>query len=234
MKLRLAFPDSNDSRELDEPGADAWLAERYQLKMPNWLRLNLVTSLNGSAVGADGTSQSLTSPTDRRILGAIRRASDVILVGAATVRHEVALQPKTVPLAVVTASGDLSGHRFGTTGRPPGALILLCPPSAFVRLDATLGDVPHLRLPLLEPGPEGIVARLRAQGFLRITCEGGPSLAGELLAAGLVDELCLTTSPVFVSPGLPFRGGSASVRGALTQLLIDETGAGYARWSMAV
>ena len=36
---------------------------------------------------------------------------------------------------------------------------------------------------------------MRGAGHRRILCEGGPGLFGELLAAGLVDELFLTVSP---------------------------------------
>jgi riboflavin biosynthesis pyrimidine reductase len=39
---------------------------------------------------------------------------------------------------------------------------------------------------------------LAARGYRRISCEGGPSLLGQLLAAGLVDELCLTISPLLL------------------------------------
>jgi len=39
------------------------------------------------------------------------------------------------------------------------------------------------------------VEALRARGLARLLCEGGPSLFGSLLAADLVDELCLTVAP---------------------------------------
>ncbi len=32
-----------------------------------------------------------------------------------------------------------------------------------------------------------------------VVCEGGPMLLGELLRAGLVDELCLTLAPLLVA-----------------------------------
>jgi riboflavin biosynthesis pyrimidine reductase len=37
---------------------------------------------------------------------------------------------------------------------------------------------------------------LAARGFSRVLAEGGPSLNGQLAAAGLLDELCLTLSPL--------------------------------------
>jgi len=46
----------------------------------------------------------------------------------------------------------------------------------------------------------GLLAGL---GLPRILCEGGPALFGSLAAAGAVDELCLTASPVLVGGGGP-------------------------------
>ena len=43
------------------------------------------------------------------------------------------------------------------------------------------------------------IDELAARGLPQVLCEGGPHLFGALLAAGLVDELCLSLSPVLVS-----------------------------------
>ena len=40
---------------------------------------------------------------------------------------------------------------------------------------------------------------LATRGFARVLAEGGPSLNGQLAAAGLIDEICLTLSPRPVS-----------------------------------
>ena len=45
------------------------------------------------------------------------------------------------------------------------------------------------------------LAELRARGLDQVLCEGGPHLFGALLAADLVDELCLTVSPLLAGPG---------------------------------
>ena len=53
--------------------------------------------------------------------------------------------------------------------------------------------------------------------------------------AGLVDELCLTTSPLLTAALLPMLPGVASERRLrLSQLLVDESDALYARWSVPV
>jgi riboflavin biosynthesis pyrimidine reductase len=43
------------------------------------------------------------------------------------------------------------------------------------------------------------VAGLVSLGFREILTEGGPHLLGHLTRAGLLDELCLTTSPVIAA-----------------------------------
>jgi 5-amino-6-(5-phosphoribosylamino)uracil reductase len=40
---------------------------------------------------------------------------------------------------------------------------------------------------------------LGERGFTNVLAEGGPSLNGALAAAGRVDELCLTVSPLLAS-----------------------------------
>jgi riboflavin biosynthesis pyrimidine reductase len=55
---------------------------------------------------------------------------------------------------------------------------------------------------------EDAVAALRAAGHRRVLSEGGPRVLGQLLGAGLVDELFLTLSPVLAgrSPELKRLG----------------------------
>jgi riboflavin biosynthesis pyrimidine reductase len=55
------------------------------------------------------------------------------------------------------------------------------------------------------------VAALRERGLGQLLCEGGPHLFGALTAADLVDELCLTLSPLLAGPGAGrITAGSAS------------------------
>jgi riboflavin biosynthesis pyrimidine reductase len=79
--------------------------------------------------------------------------------------------------------------------------------------------------------PVQALAALRGRGLDRVLCEGGPQLLHALLAADLVDELCLTTSPVLVggAPGLV----PAEVRARLRLLsLVEHDGELLARWSL--
>lgn len=232
MNLTRLIPGPAAEFDLDSKGAAADLSELYRPPRKRWLRLNLVASINGNAAGSDGTSEGLTSRTDRRILGAIRRLSDVVLVGASSVRKEGYFLPKTAPLAIITGSGDLSGHRI-PVDVAAGRVIVLCPPGARDALASSLGDRPVTVITLPGPriSPAEAVAALHRLGHDSIVCEGGPSLAAQLIDADLVDELCLSTSPVLIGTDVPVLPGLARGEALhLSQLLVDPDGGLYARW----
>jgi riboflavin biosynthesis pyrimidine reductase len=190
--VRPVWPEPEDAVDTSAPDARDRLRALYAAPQADWLRVNLIVSLDGSAVGADGTSRSLTGGADRAILGAIRAESDLVLVGAATLRAEPDLVPRRTRLAVLSRSGDLG--------------------TAVLRDDDLVLDA------LPERGG-------------RIVCEGGPTVVGELLAAGLVDELCLTTAPTIVGgPPLPAFGTAPPAGFALRRLLVDDAGFRYVRF----
>jgi riboflavin biosynthesis pyrimidine reductase len=228
--LRRVHPGPVESLELDAAGTRDRLLDLYRPPAGEWLRLNLVTSVSGSAAGSDGTSETLTSASDRRILGVIRELADVVLVGAESVRSEGYVRPKRAPLAVVTGSGDLEGHRIGGTEGPP--VVVLCPESAVERVRETLADAQVITVPGPRMLPADIIAALRHNGFVSIVCEGGPGLARQLVVAGLVDEVCLTTSPRLTGVTLPLFGIESfpEVAVELAQLLVDDESALFARW----
>ncbi len=237
MTLSRVVPAGDATIDLAAPDARGRLLELYRPPREHWLRLNLVGSVSGSAAGSDGTSETLSNPTDRLILGVIRELSDLVLVGAASVRAEGYYLPRAAALAIVTGSGDLAGHRITTTG-DRGPLVVLCPASAVARARATLGATPATIVELA--AEEGRMAAgdmldaLRGAGYRSIVCEGGPSLAAQLVEAGSVDEVCLTTSPLLNGSTLPLFGGNEfrERRLGLTQLLADDASCLYARWSL--
>jgi len=51
--------------------------------------------------------------------------------------------------------------------------------------------------------PAEVVGYLHSRGVESIVCEGGPVVAGELVAAGLVDEVFLTVAPRLVGGASP-------------------------------
>ncbi len=208
------------------------LAELYRPPSTPWLRLNFVASIDGIAADSNGVSEGLSSRTDRRILGLIRRNSDVVLVGAGSVRAEGYFLPRSTDLAVVTSTGDLGGHKFPKS-IPPEKLTVFCPKSARSRLSESLGEVPHTVIEL--PGPQinlgEVIGVLNNRGKKSIVCEGGPTLAAGLIDAGLVQELCLTINPSLIGAGPGFLSGLIENRALeLSQLLLDEESLLYGRW----
>ena len=80
-------------------------------------------------------------------------------------------------------------------------------------------------------GPRELVAELRARGLRRMLCEGGPELLGSLVDADLVDELCLTTSPLIVGGDGPrIVTGASAVRRMRLAHLLSEDDALFARY----
>jgi len=174
------------------------------------LRVNFVTTLDGSST-ADGVSGSLGGPADERYFDLLRRFSDVVVVGAGTVRDE-----GYGPMRLDDASVAWRRRR-GLADHPVFALV-----SASLRLDPTSAvfrDAPVRPLVLTSDHaePEARAAledvadvvscgadrvdphRLRQvladRGLAQQHCEGGPTLFGDLVAADEVDELFLTHSP---------------------------------------
>ncbi len=241
MILRRVHPEPHAVLDSEASDARAQLLDWYRPPNPEWLRLNLVATVNGSAAGKDGTSETITSQMDRRILGVIRELSDVVLVGAASVRSEGYQIPKMSRLAVVTSTGDLNGHRIDPDAGD--RLIVICPLTVVdivraqfpVALILTAANTKADRSTPMDPIE--IVSLLRSSGFASVVCEGGPSLATQLVNAGLANELCLTTAPLLTSARLPLfakadlPGSGTDNSLVLSQLLIDESSSLYARWS---
>jgi riboflavin biosynthesis pyrimidine reductase len=225
---------ATESRDLDGDELDAWLADRYALGGHEWLRLNLITALGGEITGPSGTSNDLADGIDRALLKVLRRLSDVVLVGAASVRAEGFRIPRGAPLAVATVSGRLDGHPFPASVEA-GRLLVLCPASAVpvalvsVGARATVVELPGD--PVADPGL--IVSALHERGLRRITCEGGGGLASRLVATGLVDEFDHSLAPVLTSPGAPLTVGHVPLTPArLAGLVLDGTDRLYARWDL--
>lgn len=217
-----------------EEGSDEWFDRRYAALGDDFVRLNLITTITGATAGADGTSDSITSRTDRYVLGAIRRAADVVVVGAQTVRAEGYLLPRTARLAIVTSTGDLGVDGLSDAGREsrPPALVL-CPAS---REDAVRKAVSGVRAEVvpvstdsdrLEPAP--ILGTLHRRGLTRVVCEGGPTLATQFAESGVVDEICVTVSPRLEPTGTPFLNPRARIDAEVVGLLVDEAGFSYLR-----
>lgn len=185
--------------------------ERIRSDRP-WVLANFVATIDGAAT-VDGGSTAISDADDQVMFHAIRAVPDFILVGAGTVRAEnygpvaldelsrqarvgVGLDP-TPHLVVVSRSLDLEpGARvFSDPARRVTVLTDESAPSDRFGALSEVADV--VRLQSTEPGD--LIHYMRMANV--VLCEGGPRLMGQLIAAGLVDEMALTIAPLLVSGG---------------------------------
>ncbi|MBV7293326.1 pyrimidine reductase family protein [Corynebacterium sp. TAE3-ERU16] len=175
------------------------------------------------ATAVSGTSGPLGNSTDAALLRALRTWSDVVLVGAETVRAEnyggVAVtsdaragrtsdgRAPVPPIAVVTRSFNLSpdSRLFHDTEVTP---IILAPASACAErgLSGARKAVTAAGGRIVSTGtgaPDEIVGCLRSAGYHRIVCEGGAQLLGQLVRAGLIDVHHITIDPSLTLPAHP-------------------------------
>ncbi len=176
-----------------------------------WVRANMVASADGAAT-AQGRSGGLSGEADRQVFSVLRSLADVILAGAGTVRAEKYRpvssseawpelregRPPTPPIAVVTRLIDLDLDSPLLAAAPQQARTIVlttgAAPAERRAAAARNAEVVIAGEELLSP--EAVIGALAERGHLRILIEGGPHLLGQVAAAGLLDELCLTVSPL--------------------------------------
>ncbi|MFJ3641393.1 pyrimidine reductase family protein [Streptomyces sp. NPDC090108] len=193
-----------------------------------WLRANMVSTLDGAAQH-DGRSQPISCAADMRIFGTLRALADVVVVGAQTVRQEgyrpararaefaaareAAGQAPAPAIAIVTAGLELD---FSL----PLFTSPLVPTVLLTGADAPAGRVAAAeragaRVIVAGEGtgvdPARVVDALAGLGYTRQLTEGGPRLLGQFVAAGVLDELCLTLSPMLTAGDAQRIAGGPSV-----------------------
>ena len=142
------------------------------------------SSLDGRIAAADGTSRWITSPEARAQVHALRAEVDAVIVGTGTVLvddpHLAVRDDDGValvqPLRVVMGFRDI----------PVGARVL----------DAAAPTV-HLRT----HDPAEALASLAERDVRHVLLEGGPTLAGAFVRAGLVDAVRWYVAPALIGAG---------------------------------
>ncbi|KAB1977137.1 pyrimidine reductase family protein [Streptomyces triticiradicis] len=261
--MRRLFPVTYETAAqalAEAPGADVtereWelgeLAEAYAYpgdRRP-WLRANMVSTLDGAAQH-DGRSQPISNATDMRIFGVLRGLADVVVVGAETVRQEgyrparareafaeprkAAGQGPAPAIAVVTARLDLDFSLPLFTSPLVPTLVLTGAAAAPDRIAEA--ERAGARVVIAGDGagvdPVRAVRALGDLGHTRLLTEGGPRLLGQFIAAGVLDEMCVTLSPMLTAGDAQRIAGGPSVpvplRFELVSLL-EEAGFLYGRY----
>ena len=192
-----------------------------------WVMVNMISSADG-AIAVDGTSGDLGGPADQAVFAAIRASADWILVASGTVRAERYTIPRGTErsraerlttgkaerarIAVVSASLDMALDLPLFADQRPGddqPVILTgssTPGGAVARFE-NVAEVK--RLGVSRPTPSAILDELHSRGARVVLAEGGPTFNGQLVDAGIVDELCLTIAPL-IAGGASSRIVSAS------------------------
>lgn len=261
--MRRLFPVTYETAaqaSVEAPGTNVtereWelgeLAEAYaypEVREP-WLRANMVSTLDGAAQH-DGRSQPISSATDMRIFGVLRALADVVVVGAETVRQEqyrparareafaalrkAAGQGPAPAIAVVTASLDLDFSLPLFTSPLVPTLVLTgaaATPDRIAQAERAGAQV-VIAGDGMGVDPARAVRALGDLGHTRLLTEGGPRLLGQWIAAGVLDELCLTLAPMLTAGDAQRIAGGPPIpvprRFELASLL-EEAGFLYSRY----
>ncbi|NUU05088.1 deaminase [Leifsonia sp. C5G2] len=178
-----------------------------------YVTVNCAISLDGYLDSADPPRLALSNAEDFDRVDELRARSDVILVGARTVRRdnprllvrsaerrgrrEASGAERSPWKATVTATGDLDPRAaFFTEG--DSRKLVYCPRQEARRIGRRLGEVAEV----VGLGTEVVMADLLddlgGRGVRRLMVEGGGVTLTQFLAEGLVDELTVAVAPFFV------------------------------------
>lgn len=207
--MRMLFPDP-----FEEVDPSTVYADVPHNDLRPAVRLNMIVSVDGGT-SWNGVSGALGGPADKALFGVLRSLADVILVASATMRGEqygpVVLAPEVqdarrergqtlVPkIAVVsrTCQFDWSAPFFTAATERPIVFTVSSASEANRTRAAEVAEV-------IVAGKNDVdllsaVGELGSRGTESVLAEGGPTLNGELARAGLLDELCVTLSPLLAS-----------------------------------
>lgn len=205
------------------------LADLYRPPRLPWLRVNMVSTLDGAANGDSGKSGSINNPADKAVFDALRAQADAIIVGAGTARTEN-YRVTTVPLVVVSHQGEVPA---GLRDAPAGSVLLVVAGSSPGRDEAvaTLGAENVIVVGESQVDLAAMKAALVARGLGNLLGEGGPHLLRDLLDAGVVDELCVTIVPRAIGGVHPRILMGESVETDLDlAVLLEQDGTLLGRW----
>jgi riboflavin biosynthesis pyrimidine reductase len=228
--MRMVFPTLADPVHAAEVYADL-----PQVDGRPSVRLNMIVSVDGGT-SWNGVSGALGGSADKALFATMRSLTDVVLVASGTMLAEQygpATLPAAVqkerrdrgqrpvpPIAVVTASCKFDFYTPFFTDATERPIIITgkaASPDDTGRA-AAVADV-------VVAGDQNVDLKLAldalgARGARTVLAEGGPTLNGELVAAGLLDELCVTLSPLLAS-GDAKRIVAGSTLDALERLRLE-------------
>jgi diaminohydroxyphosphoribosylaminopyrimidine deaminase/5-amino-6-(5-phosphoribosylamino)uracil reductase len=149
-------------------------------------------TLDGRSAAADGTSQWITSVAARADVHRLRAECDAILVGTGTV---IADDPRLTVR-------DEDDRPINRSAAPLRAVMGL----RDIPADAAVTDAAADTVHLSTRDPHDALEQLHARGRTHVWLEGGPTLAGAFLSAGLVDQVIAYIAPALLGSGAAALG----------------------------
>ncbi|MDP7067176.1 MAG: dihydrofolate reductase family protein [Acidimicrobiales bacterium] len=193
-----------------DPG-DVYHDERPLVGDRPWLMVNMVSTIDG-VTDVDGVSAPLGGPGDKDIFGTIRTLPDIILVGSTTAVSERYNPPSTSvstkarrlangawPVArIAVVSGrldfDLTLPMFQRPAQRP--IVVTTVDADPVKVEKVSEHADLIQCGNTSVDLPQALRDMAGLGAHRVLSEGGPSLNGALLRAGLIDEVFLSVSPL--------------------------------------
>jgi riboflavin biosynthesis pyrimidine reductase len=222
--MRQLFPVPGDVDPVDAYGRLTTLSSGRPR-----VRLNMIASVDGAAT-VDGRSGALGGPSDKATFAVLRSLADVVLVGAGTMRAEgygparladdarkrrqdLGLPP-VPPIAVISRACQLdwAAPFFAEAEQRPLIVTVASAAAADRARAAEVADV--IVSGEVDVDLTQALGALAARGHTNVLAEGGPGIAAQLAADGLIDDVCLTVAPMLVAG----RGPRILDGGALTTL----------------
>ncbi len=164
-------------------------------------------SLDGKVAAAGGDARWISGEASRALVHGWRSEADAVLIGAGTLRRDDplltvrAIEGRDPVRVVVTRHGELplESRLFATAADSPVIVAAQHLADDRRRVFTDLG----VETISARGGLESMLRALADRGLLQILCEGGPTLAGELLGAGLVDHVAFFVAPLILGRGAP-------------------------------
>ena len=192
---------------------EAWLTSRRTGRP--FVTWKYAATLDGRSAAADGTSRWVTGEQARADVHRLRAEVDAVVVGAGTVLADDPLlttrpDPGHQPLRVIVdSSGRTPLTARALSGARPAAVALWQGSAAAAETDPSRAYPDTLPLPTGDDGRIDLAALVQAlagRGVVSVLLEGGPTLAGSFLAAGLVDRVVGYVAPALLGAGPPALG----------------------------
>ncbi len=210
--------DAGIDVELCNDGDALALIERFAWTATHdrpYVTLKMAASLDGYVAPRPGASRWLTGPRARDRVRDLRIEHDAVMVGAGTIRiddplltvrpHATRGKPYARIVACEREAPSPTSRIFAVPDdAPPGAYaatIVLAPCGAGAAFAALEPVADVLYVGAASDTVLDLAAALRAlreREIATILCEGGPTLAGGLLARGLVQRLLWFIAPVLL------------------------------------